>query len=89
MSAPIAIRAGRSQSYTIPTDAPEADGTIAWDSTTMVLVELDAGDKTGLGYTYAHKSAVFVARELVEKHCLGCDAMDIHDLIRQDAALAA
>ena len=80
MSAPIAIRAGRSWSYTIPTDAPEADGTIAWDSTTMVLVELDAGDKTGLGYTYAHKSAVFVARELVEKHCLGHDAMDTHEI---------
>ena len=80
MSATITIRAGRSRSYTIPTDAPEADGTIAWDSTTMVLVEVEAGDKTGLGYTYAHKSAVLVARELVEKHCLGHDAMDIHEL---------
>ena len=24
--------------YTVPTDAPEADGTISWDSTTMVVV---------------------------------------------------
>ena len=24
--------------YVIPTDAPEADGTLTWDSTTMVLV---------------------------------------------------
>jgi len=23
--------------YTIPTDAPEADGTLSWDSTTMLL----------------------------------------------------
>ena len=23
--------------YTVPTDAPEADGTFAWDSTTLVL----------------------------------------------------
>ena len=37
----------------IPTDAPEADGTYAWDSTTLVLVEARAGGKTGLGYTYA------------------------------------
>ena len=80
MSAPIAIRAGRSRSYTIPTDAPEADGTIAWDSTTMVVVEVEAGGKTGLGYSYAHKSSALVARELVEKHCLGHDAMDIHEL---------
>jgi L-alanine-DL-glutamate epimerase-like enolase superfamily enzyme len=80
MSEPLPIQTGRSLSYTIPTDAPEADGTIAWDSTTMVLVELEAGDKTGLGYSYAHKSAALVARELVEKHCLSRDAMDIHEL---------
>ena len=39
--------------YTIPTDAPEADGTFAWDKTTMALVEVEAGGKTGIGYTYA------------------------------------
>ena len=37
---------------TIPTDAPEADGTIAWDKTTMVLVTARSGDTTGLGWTY-------------------------------------
>ena len=26
--------------YTIPTDYPESDGTIAWNKTTLVLVEL-------------------------------------------------
>jgi len=31
--------------YTIPTDAPEADGTFAWTSTTLVLVEVGAGGK--------------------------------------------
>jgi hypothetical protein len=39
--------------YTVPTDAPESDGTLAWDATTMVLVEARAGEVTGLGYTYA------------------------------------
>lgn len=29
--------------YVIPTDAPEADGTLTWDSTTMVLVTVQAG----------------------------------------------
>ena len=29
--------------YQIPTDAPEADGTYAWDATTLVLVEATAG----------------------------------------------
>ncbi|WP_110647290.1 enolase C-terminal domain-like protein [Salinicola peritrichatus] len=44
----------RVSAYEIPTDAPESDGTLVWDSTGMVLVELSAGGKTGLGYTYGH-----------------------------------
>jgi L-alanine-DL-glutamate epimerase-like enolase superfamily enzyme len=39
--------------YEIPTDAPEADGTFAWSSTTLILAEVVAGDRRGLGYTYA------------------------------------
>ena len=51
------------QAYTIPTDTPEADGTIAWDSTTMVLVTACAENgETGLGYSYAHPAAVGVIR---------------------------
>ncbi|MGA5898548.1 enolase C-terminal domain-like protein [Streptomyces venetus] len=38
--------------YTVPTDAPEADGTLAWDSTTVVICEVSAGDATGTGWTY-------------------------------------
>ena len=33
--------------YTIPTDAPEADGTLAWDSTTIVVVHAHAGGERG------------------------------------------
>jgi hypothetical protein len=39
--------------YTIPTEEPESDGTLEWDSTTIVAVQAHAGDETGLGYTYA------------------------------------
>ena len=28
----------------VPTDAPESDGTCEWDSTTIVIVEAEAGD---------------------------------------------
>lgn len=59
-----AIRALRVAAYRVPTDAPEADGTFAWDATTLVVVELDAGDQTGLGYTYADASLV----RLIEGH---------------------
>ena len=39
--------------YTIPTDAPEGDGTLDWDATTIVVVHAHFGGKKGLGYTYA------------------------------------
>src|SRR5437764_13591468 len=38
--------------YAIPTDEVEADGTLEWESTTIVVVEAAAGDETGIGYTY-------------------------------------
>lgn len=38
--------------YRVPTDAPEGDGTLAWDSTTMVVAQVRSGGTTGLGYTY-------------------------------------
>ena len=37
--------------YVIPTDAPEADGTLAWDKTTMVLTAVRAGAAQGIGWT--------------------------------------
>ncbi|HET7355976.1 MAG TPA: enolase C-terminal domain-like protein [Nocardioidaceae bacterium] len=46
--------------YTIPTDIPESDGTLAWDSTTLVLVQVRAGGHTGVGYTYAGPAAAAV-----------------------------
>ena len=39
--------------YTVPTEAPESDGTLQWEHTTLVLVEAAAGGKDGLGYSYA------------------------------------
>ena len=37
---------------TIPTDEPESDGTATWDSTTIVIVEVDEG----IGYTYCESA---------------------------------
>jgi L-alanine-DL-glutamate epimerase-like enolase superfamily enzyme len=44
---------------TIPTDEPESDGTLEWDSTTIVVVQAHpwAGAAVGLGYTYTHDAA--------------------------------
>jgi L-alanine-DL-glutamate epimerase-like enolase superfamily enzyme len=55
--------------YTIPTDAPERDGTLSWNSTTLILAEIRAADVLGLGYTYGDAATASVARKLGEK-CL-------------------
>jgi L-alanine-DL-glutamate epimerase-like enolase superfamily enzyme len=51
--------------YEVPTDAPEADGTIAWDRTTVVMVELAGAGRTGLGYTYASATAADILKRLL------------------------
>jgi len=55
------------EAYTIPTDAPEADGTLSWDSTTIVVVHARAADEWGLGYTYADVSTA----KLIESKLAG------------------
>ncbi|MCX4471633.1 mandelate racemase [Micromonospora sp. NBC_01655] len=53
------------RAYRVPTDAPEGDGTLAWDSTTLVLVEAAAEGATGLGWTYGPTAVVPVVAELL------------------------
>ena len=62
--------------YQIPTDNPEADGTMAWTSTTLVVVEVEGGGKTGLGYTYTDGAAAqLICKKFVET-VRDHDAMD-------------
>ncbi len=70
------------QVFTVPTDAPEADGTYAWDSTTMVLVSVEAGGTAGIGYTYADAATGKLAQTLLEKVVHGREAFE-HGAIRQ------
>src|SRR5205823_12808818 len=63
----VAVERVEASAYTIPTDGPESDGTLEWDSTTLVLVELMAGDETGLGYTYGNQSiAALISSKLAD-----------------------
>ncbi|HEX8753853.1 MAG TPA: enolase C-terminal domain-like protein [Solirubrobacterales bacterium] len=65
----------RVAAYTIPTSAPESDGTLEWDSTTIVVVQALAGGEVGLGYTYGDSSvAAFVDSKLREA-VAGTDAL--------------
>jgi L-alanine-DL-glutamate epimerase-like enolase superfamily enzyme len=48
-----AVEAVTAAAYTIPTDQPEADGTLAWSSATLIVAHVTGGGRTGIGYTYA------------------------------------
>src|ERR1044071_5435082 len=61
--------------YDIRTDEPESDGTLEWDSTTLVLVEVSAGGETGLGFTYSDVSAAKLIESKLADTVRGCDAM--------------
>lgn len=66
----------RARAFKVPTDKPEADGTIAWNSTTLVVVEVAAGDGVGLGYTYAGASITALIESKLADTIAGLDAMD-------------
>jgi hypothetical protein len=57
--------------YIIPTDAPEADGTLAWDKTTMVLVTAQAGGQRGIGWSYTSAAATTVVTEVLANVATG------------------
>ena len=61
--------------YTVPTDSPESDGTLRWDSTTMVLVEAIGGGRRGLGYTYGDVSVGKFVESKLASTVEGADAM--------------
>ena len=63
--------------YRIPTDFPESDGTLAWDSTTLVVVDVTAGDRSGQCYTYADSSTAELIRARLADVVRGCDAMAV------------
>jgi L-alanine-DL-glutamate epimerase-like enolase superfamily enzyme len=63
--------------FTIPTDAPESDGTLEWTSTTIVVVQVTAGGTTGLGYTYGHKATAPLISDTLLPLIRGRDAMDV------------
>jgi L-alanine-DL-glutamate epimerase-like enolase superfamily enzyme len=63
--------------YTIPTDAAEADGTLRWDSTTVVVARAYAGDEMGLGWSYASAAAARVIDGLLASTVCGRSALDV------------
>ena len=67
----------KARAYTIPTDAPEADGTLGWDSTTLVVATARAAGTEGLGWTYGHAAIALLIETELAKAVHGRDAIDV------------
>ncbi|MFC4031873.1 enolase C-terminal domain-like protein [Streptomyces polygonati] len=63
--------------YTVPTESPEADGTLAWDATTLVVVRVRAGAATGLGWTYGSPAAAPVVGAHLADAVVGRSVYDV------------
>ena len=63
--------------YTVPTDFPEADGTLHWEKTTMLVVHLKGGGRRGIGYAYTNEAAAKIVEGVLKSRVIGADAMDI------------
>jgi L-alanine-DL-glutamate epimerase-like enolase superfamily enzyme len=63
--------------YDVPTDAPEADGTLTWSSTTVVLVQATAGGATGTGWTYSAAACKPLVDDQLAPVVVGRDVLDV------------
>jgi L-alanine-DL-glutamate epimerase-like enolase superfamily enzyme len=71
------VEALTAATYRIPTDAPEADGTISWTSTTMTVVWARAAGCVGTGWTYGAGAVRAVVADKLTPVVLGRDAFDV------------
>ncbi|MDA8369097.1 MAG: mandelate racemase [Nocardiopsaceae bacterium] len=71
------VRGTDARAYRIPTEVPEADGTLSWTDTTLVVVRVDAGETTGLGYTYADAACADFIERVLAAVIAGRDALDV------------
>jgi L-alanine-DL-glutamate epimerase-like enolase superfamily enzyme len=77
MSGDYSVTSLQAATYVIPTDEPEADGTLAWDQTVMVEVGAAAGGQQGTGWTYASPAAQEVVTGMLADTVRGRCAMDV------------
>ena len=76
MTGDATISTVKASAFTVPTDRPEADGTFAWDRTTLVLAEVEAGGETGLGFSYTGASAAGLVAGPLSRAIEGLSAFD-------------
>jgi L-alanine-DL-glutamate epimerase-like enolase superfamily enzyme len=70
-----AVSAVTAAAYTVPTDGPEADGTLAWDKTTVVVVNATGAGQVGLGWSYTGAAAVTLIEDMLSSVVIGSDVL--------------
>jgi L-alanine-DL-glutamate epimerase-like enolase superfamily enzyme len=71
------VESVEASTYTVPTDAPEANGTLSWDSTTMILVTVRAGGASGIGWTYGPAACAAVITDMLAGIVRGRSVLDV------------
>ncbi len=77
MTPPAAVDSVIAAAYRIPADSVESDGTLTWDATTLVTVDVSAGGHTGVGYTYASSACLPVIDDILAPAVTGRSAVDL------------
>ena len=63
--------------FTVPTDQPEADGTLEWDATTVVVASVGAAGEQGTGWAYTSAAAAGIVEHPLAGIAVGSDPFDI------------
>ncbi len=63
------------ETYKVPTELPESDGTLQWDHTDISIVTAYAQGKHGMGYTFAGESAAALIHDVLGEVVKGMDPM--------------
>lgn len=77
MNGPVPVESVEAMLLTIPTEQAEADGTLEWDSLTVLLVRATAGGATGVGYSYTQSGASSVVTGKLADVVRGTDALRV------------
>jgi L-alanine-DL-glutamate epimerase-like enolase superfamily enzyme len=66
--------------YSVPTETPEADGTLAWTETTLVLACVSAGGLKGLGLSFGDKTTAILIDTHFRHEIVGVSAFNIREI---------
>lgn len=66
--------------YTVPAETPEADGTLKWNSTTLVLVRAFCGGAAGLGYSFADVATAHLIAKHLKQTVIGSRVCNVPEI---------